>query len=49
MSVDQKQLPSMTTKPGLSALPPGLVKFAKDSVAGTVGGIAVVGVGHPFG
>ena len=28
---------------------PGLVKFAKDCIAGTVGGVAVVGVGHPFG
>ena len=27
----------------------GFVKFLKDCTAGTVGGIAVVGVGHPFG
>ena len=27
----------------------GLVKFAKDCTAGTVGGIAVTMVGHPFG
>lgn len=30
------------------AVPSGLLKFVKDSTAGTVGGIAVVAVGHPF-
>lgn len=27
----------------------GVVKFMKDCISGTVGGIAVVAVGHPFG
>ena len=42
-------MPSIDTKDSLHTLPRGLVKFAKDCTAGTIGGIAVVGVGHPFG
>lgn len=48
MAVEQAQMPAVEAKSGI-AFSPGLVKFAKDCVAGTLGGIAVVGVGHPFG
>ena len=41
-------MPAVDAKPGFS-FSPGVVKFAKDCTAGTIGGIAVVGVGHPFG
>ncbi|PRW60530.1 mitochondrial carrier [Chlorella sorokiniana] len=34
--------------PAVEVAPSGFVKFAKDSFAGTVGGIAVTMVGHPF-
>lgn len=46
-AAEQTHLPSMNT--ATQTLPAGLVKFAKDCTAGTLGGIAVVGVGHPFG
>ena len=48
MAIDQAQIPAVEANPGIG-LSPGLLKFAKDCVAGTIGGIAVVGVGHPFG
>lgn len=42
------QMPAVPT-PALAAAPPsGFAKFAKDSFAGTVGGVAVTLVGHPF-
>ncbi|KAL4855135.1 Mitochondrial substrate carrier family protein G [Chlorella vulgaris] len=43
-------MPAVPETQTLAAAPPasGLAKFAKDSFAGTVGGIAVTMVGHPF-
>lgn len=50
MEAKQTPMPAIeaTSPPGFT-FSPGLVKFAKDCTAGTLGGIAVVGVGHPFG
>jgi len=47
MQTEQTQTTSMNAT--AVAVPASLVKFAKDCTAGTLGGIAVVGVGHPFG
>lgn len=43
-------MPAVPAPPTLAAPQPasGFVRFAKDSFAGTVGGIAVTMVGHPF-
>jgi hypothetical protein len=50
MAAEQTSMPAVeAASPAGFTFSPGLVKFAKDCTAGTLGGIAVVGVGHPFG
>jgi hypothetical protein len=50
MAAEQSAIPTVeAAAPAGFSFSPGLVKFAKDCTAGTLGGIAVVGVGHPFG
>ena len=48
MQAEQSPIPVAEAKSSFGFSPP-LKKFALDCVAGTVGGIAVVFVGHPFG
>lgn len=47
--MEQTQAPNLATSTAKLSPSNGVVKFLKDCTAGTVGGIAVVGVGHPFG
>ena len=47
MAADQAQLAARL--PAAPAVPSALNKFVKDCTAGTIGGVAVVAVGHPFG
>ncbi|WPT10863.1 Mitochondrial substrate carrier family protein G [Picochlorum sp. SENEW3] len=46
--MEQTQAPNLATSTAKLSPSNGVVKFLKDCTAGTVGGIAVVGVGHPF-
>lgn len=49
IAMEQAQADKLTATAAKLTPATGMIKFLKDCTAGTVGGIAVVGVGHPFG
>lgn len=50
LNMEQTQATELQTAAALQpSMSTGAVKFMKDCISGTVGGVAVVAVGHPFG
>lgn len=49
-NMEQTQATELQTAASLQPrMSSGIIKFVKDCISGTVGGVAVVAVGHPFG